>query len=136
AQDSTRSNVCKYHRNYCDNIDRDGNHHCRYRTSPLGTGRIRQSAQRSCSNAQGQQQKKHGVKPAMDPIPQGYRQGLITAITVVLGFSLTFFRFWGFEASGEWTTRSIIATVPLAVAVLLGPIQRSIFPRQRIAGRF
>ena len=53
------------------------------------------------------------------PIPQGYRQGLITAITVLLGFSLTFFRFWGFEESGEWTTRSIIATLPLAVAVLL-----------------
>jgi len=53
------------------------------------------------------------------PIPQGYREGLITAITVLLGFSLTFFRFWGFEASGEWTTRSIIATLTLAVAVLL-----------------
>ena len=53
------------------------------------------------------------------PIPQGYRQGLTTAITVLLGFSLAFFRFWGFEESGEWTTRSIIATLPLAVAVLL-----------------
>jgi hypothetical protein len=52
-------------------------------------------------------------------VPQGYRQGLITAITVLLGFSLAFLRFWGFEASGEWTTRSIIATLPLAVAVLL-----------------
>ena len=52
-------------------------------------------------------------------IPQGYRQGLITAITVLLGFSLAFFRFWGFEASGEWTARSIIATLTVAVAVLL-----------------
>ena len=52
-------------------------------------------------------------------VPQGYRQGLITAITVLLGFSLAFLRFWGFEASGEWTVRSIIATLTLAVAVLL-----------------
>jgi hypothetical protein len=34
-------------------------------------------------------------------VPQGYRQGLITAITVLLGFSLAFLRSWGFEASGE-----------------------------------
>ena len=52
-------------------------------------------------------------------VPQGYRQGLITAITVLLGFSLAFVRFWGFEAPGEWTARSIIATLPLGVAVLL-----------------
>jgi hypothetical protein len=53
------------------------------------------------------------------PLPQGYRQGIITAITVLLGFSLAFFRFWGFEASGEWAPRSIIAAGTLAVAVLL-----------------
>jgi hypothetical protein len=28
-------------------------------------------------------------------ILQGYRQGIITAITVLLGFSLAFLRFWG-----------------------------------------
>ena len=53
------------------------------------------------------------------PLPQGYRQGIITAITVLLGFSLAFFRFWGFEASGEWAARSIIAAATLVVAVLL-----------------
>ena len=53
------------------------------------------------------------------PLPQGYRQGIITAITVLLGFSLAFFRFWGFEASGEWGVRSIIAAGTLVVAVLL-----------------
>ena len=53
------------------------------------------------------------------PVPQGYRQGIITAITVLLGFSLAFFRFWGFEAHGEWTARSLIATGTLVVAVLL-----------------
>ena len=53
------------------------------------------------------------------PLPQGYRQGIITAITVLLGFSLAFFRFWGFEASGEWAARSIIAAGTLVAAVLL-----------------
>jgi len=49
----------------------------------------------------------------------GYRQGLITAITVFLGFSLAFLRFWAFEAPGEWTRRSTIVAVGLVVAILL-----------------
>jgi hypothetical protein len=52
-------------------------------------------------------------------IPQGYRAGIITAITVLLGFSLTFFRFWGFEAPGKWTLRSVISTGILVLAVAL-----------------
>ncbi|HET8701495.1 MAG TPA: hypothetical protein VFL97_07510 [Nitrococcus sp.] len=52
-------------------------------------------------------------------IPGGYRQGLITAITVLLGFSLAFFRFWGFEAAGKWTPGSIVAAGTLILAVLL-----------------
>jgi hypothetical protein len=52
-------------------------------------------------------------------LPQGYRQGIITAITVLLGFTLAFFRFWGFEAPGEWTYKSFIAAVGLAGALLL-----------------
>jgi hypothetical protein len=58
-------------------------------------------------------------EPQRRPLPQGYRQGIITAITVLLGFSLAFFRFWGFEASGEWTSRSIIAAATLVIAVVL-----------------
>ena len=53
------------------------------------------------------------------PLPEGYRQGIITAITVLLGFTLAFFRFWGFEASGEWTIRSIVAASTLVAAVIL-----------------
>src|SRR4029434_3988588 len=53
------------------------------------------------------------------PLPEGYRQGIITAITVLLGFSLALFRFWGFEAPGEWTSRSIIAAGTMIIAVLL-----------------
>ena len=53
------------------------------------------------------------------PLPVGYRQGIITAITVLLGFSLALFRFWGFETSGDWTARSIIAAVAIIIAVVL-----------------
>ena len=52
-------------------------------------------------------------------VPDGYRQGLITAITVLLGISLAFFRFWGFESSGDWTPRSIVATATLVASVIL-----------------
>jgi hypothetical protein len=51
------------------------------------------------------------------PLPEGYRQGLITAITVLLGFSLAFFKFWTFEAPGDWTARSVAATSTIALAV-------------------
>jgi len=54
-----------------------------------------------------------------DPIPVGYRPGLITAISVVLGFSLAFLRFWGFEAPGKWTARSVVAASALVLAVVL-----------------
>jgi len=50
-------------------------------------------------------------------LPQGYRQGIITAITVLLGFSLTFIRFWGFEAPGTWTLRAVLSTGTLVIAV-------------------
>jgi NO-binding membrane sensor protein with MHYT domain len=53
------------------------------------------------------------------PIPIGYRQGIITAITVLLGFSLGFMRFWGIEAPGQWTFKSVISTGTLLVAVAL-----------------
>jgi amino acid transporter len=53
------------------------------------------------------------------PLPQGYRQGIITAITVMLGFTLAFLRFWGFEAPGDWTYKSVTAAIGLAVALIL-----------------
>jgi hypothetical protein len=63
-----------------------------------------------------------GSRAAEQPsrvVPDGYRQGLITAITVLLGFSLTFLRFWGFEAPGHWTWRSIVSTGTSIVAIVL-----------------
>lgn len=50
-------------------------------------------------------------------VPTGYRQGIITAITVLLGFSLAFWRFWGFESPGDWTLPSLFAAVLLLAAV-------------------
>jgi hypothetical protein len=59
------------------------------------------------------------VERPRKPLPQGYRQGIITAITVLLGFTLGFFRFWGFESPGHWTLRSFIPATTLVVAVVL-----------------
>jgi hypothetical protein len=52
------------------------------------------------------------------PLPVGYRQGIITAITVLLGFSLGFLRFWALEAPGEWSSRSIIPAITLFIAIV------------------
>jgi hypothetical protein len=52
-------------------------------------------------------------------VSDGYRQGLILAITVLLGFSLAFVRFWGFETPGQWTLRSVTSTGTSIVAVVL-----------------
>ena len=53
------------------------------------------------------------------PLPPGYRQGVISAITVVISFSLLFMRYWGFEASGRVTRASAVAGVLLLAAILL-----------------
>ena len=53
------------------------------------------------------------------PVPQGYRQGFITAITVMIGFTLAFIRFWSFEASGVWTRQAFVAAVGLTVALAM-----------------
>lgn len=52
------------------------------------------------------------------PLPVGYRQGIITAITVLLGFSLLFVRYWNFELAGAWSVSSIIADILMALAIL------------------
>lgn len=52
-------------------------------------------------------------------VPGAYRQGVITAITVFLGFSLVFLRFWIFEAAGDWTVPSVIVAALMTAAVML-----------------
>ncbi len=53
------------------------------------------------------------------PLPAGYRQGIITAITVLLGFSLLFVRYWDFELPGAWGLWSIAAAVLMALSILM-----------------
>jgi hypothetical protein len=53
------------------------------------------------------------------PLPNGYRQGISNAITIFIGFSLTFLRGWVFDAPGEWTTRSMAAAAVLIIPILL-----------------
>ncbi|GMG92895.1 4-amino-4-deoxy-L-arabinose transferase-like glycosyltransferase [Cupriavidus metallidurans] len=58
-------------------------------------------------------------RPKPQMVPAGYRQGIITAITVLLGFSLAFWRFWGFESPGKWSVRALFAALCLVSAVAL-----------------
>jgi NO-binding membrane sensor protein with MHYT domain len=51
--------------------------------------------------------------------PHGYRQGLVTAITVFLGFSLSFMRFWGIERPGDWTWRGVLCASVLGVGIIV-----------------
>src|SRR5262245_42047097 len=50
-------------------------------------------------------------------VPSGYRQGIITAITVVLGFSLLFLRFWGFELPGTWNVSSAVSATLMVLSI-------------------
>jgi hypothetical protein len=61
-------------------------------------------------------------------LPQGYRQGLVTAITVFLGFSLSFIRFWNFESAGEWTWTGVVPAgiVAAGIGVQLVALFRSL----------
>src|SRR5215469_15510290 len=55
---------------------------------------------------------------ARKSLPNGYRQGIITAITVFLAFTVAFFRFWVFEAAGRWKPIPFIAAVFVFAAVI------------------
>jgi hypothetical protein len=52
-------------------------------------------------------------------LPAGYRQAIVTAITVLLGFSLLFLRFWNFELPGPWRAASLAASALMGLAVAL-----------------
>jgi len=51
-------------------------------------------------------------------LPSGYRQGVISAITVVLGFSLVFLRFWSFELEGDWDAISVASAIVIGISSL------------------
>ena len=52
-------------------------------------------------------------------VPSGYRQSVVTAITVILGFSMAFLRFWGIENPGEWTLTAVLAALFIAAGIAL-----------------
>jgi hypothetical protein len=52
-------------------------------------------------------------------LPPGYREGFLTAITVILGFSLALVRFWGLESSGPWTTAEVVSTAVVGVPIVM-----------------
>lgn len=54
-------------------------------------------------------------EPQMSPIS---RSALVTAIGILLGFTLTFFEHWN-EAPGEWRARHIPPVVALALGGIL-----------------
>jgi hypothetical protein len=53
------------------------------------------------------------------PLPPGYREGVITAITMILGFSLFFLRYWSFEAEGSWSRSAVAALSLIFVSIAL-----------------
>ena len=60
-----------------------------------------------------------GQAPRDPPLPIGYRQGLITAITVLLGFALIYLRYVAFEGPGAWNRVYAVSTMLLLAAILV-----------------
>jgi hypothetical protein len=53
-------------------------------------------------------------------VPDGYRQSITTAITVFLGFSLTFLRtLWGVGQKEGWTFTDTLAESIISIGILM-----------------
>ena len=78
--------------------------------------------------ALGEDNDRTGQREAPKALPNGYRQGVITAITVMLGFTLYFFQYWSFEAAGNWLPLDTIAALVLlgSAAIQLIALWRSL----------
>jgi hypothetical protein len=56
--------------------------------------------------------------PDKDQIPHGYRQAITTAITVFLGFSVTFLRaVWSYEEKVGWNSWEIVSELFIAFGI-------------------
>lgn len=53
------------------------------------------------------------------PLPDGFRSTLVTAVSILLGFGLSFWREW-IDSDEPWVFRDVLVVVPLALGVLLG----------------
>lgn len=67
--------------------------------------------------------------PPAPGLPTGYRQGIVTASTFLLGFGLTFARFWAF-APGAWRPANLLEGAPLlgGIVCLLWALFRALDP--------
>jgi hypothetical protein len=60
------------------------------------------------------------LSPHEPKLPTGYRQGLITAITVLLTASLLYFRFVAFEpSSGPWTGLGVACALLAGISIFI-----------------
>ena len=68
-------------------------------------------------------------EPGKVGLPPGYRQGIVTAVTFLLGFGLAFARLWAF-APGEWKAANALEGAPLllSIALLLWALFRALDP--------
>jgi hypothetical protein len=55
----------------------------------------------------------------MNPIPPGFRQCLVTAITVFLAFSLAFVKYWSFDTEGVWWWGNLLTEIILIASIIL-----------------
>ena len=70
-------------------------------------------------------------------IPQGYRQGFITSITVTLTASILFLRFIFFDPqSGDWSRLGVLTALLLLLSILLQffTLYRALRPRDELRG--
>jgi hypothetical protein len=52
-------------------------------------------------------------------LPPGYREGVLTAITVFIAFSLGFLKYYSLETPGRWTWLGVVTVTPMAIGLLL-----------------
>jgi uncharacterized membrane protein len=80
---------------------------------------LKQRSVAFCSAAEGISMCQQVTPTPSAALPQGYRQGFITAITVFLGFSLSFLRFWSLERSEGWTWKGIVSACIIAIGIVV-----------------
>ncbi|WP_431268197.1 hypothetical protein [Dankookia sp. P2] len=65
------------------------------------------------------------AEPPDAPLPVGYRQAVVTGITVPLTFSLVYFRFMVFELDeGHWTGWWVASALAAAASILIQGFSR------------
>lgn len=63
-----------------------------------------------------------GKAPVDNTVPNGYRQAIVTAITVFLAFELAFLRFWAHETTGGWNEGSISVSIIFIGSIVMSTI--------------